>query len=217
MIVKLNVYIFRYFNILEYSLLKHTNKDTMTDKLYLTSQGLLDDSFKLAAQVLESGFRPSVIIALWRGGTPIGIAVQEFLDHYGNCQSDHIAIRTSSYKGINGRSNNVAIHGLNYLLKNINNDDPLLIVDDVFDTGLTIQAVINELRKRTRKNCPKDIRVAVPYFKPDANRTERVPDYFIHTTDRWLKFPFSIEGLSNDEVKNYRPEIYEIIGHLLPE
>ncbi|MFT5692786.1 MAG: hypoxanthine phosphoribosyltransferase [Oceanicoccus sp.] len=187
----------------------------MTDKLYLTSQGLLDDSFKLAAQVLESGFRPSVIIALWRGGTPIGIAVQEFLDHYGNCQSDHIAIRTSSYKGIGDRSNHVAIHGLNYIIKNISNSDPLLIVDDVFDTGLTIQAVINELKKRTRKNCPQDIRVAVPYFKPKANRTERAPDYFVHTTDRWLKFPFSVEGLSKEEVKQNRPEIYDIIGHLL--
>ena len=187
----------------------------MTEKLYLTSQGLLDDSFKLAAQVLADGFRPKVIIALWRGGTPIGIAVQEFLDHYGGCESDHIAIRTSSYKGIGDRSSTVAIHGLNYLLKTINHDDPLLIVDDVFDTGLTIKAVIDTLREKARKNCPEDIRVAVPYYKPTSNKTDREPDYYVHTTEQWLKFPFSLEGLTAEEVKENRPEIHQIIGHLI--
>ncbi|GAA6168608.1 phosphoribosyltransferase [Sessilibacter corallicola] len=189
----------------------------MADKLYLSSQQLLEDSFKLGAQVLASGFRPKVIIALWRGGTPIGIAVQEFIDYYGNCQSDHIAIRTSSYSGIGERSDNIRIHGLNYLLKNINYDDPLLIVDDVFDTGRTIDALIKELKNKTKKNCPQDIRVAVPYYKPKSNLTDRVPDYYLHETEQWLKFPFSLEGLTVDEIKKNRPKIYEIIGDLLED
>ena len=50
----------------------------------------------LAWQVYESGFRPDYIVGVWRGGAPIGIAVQEFLDVLG-VKSDHIAIRTSSY------------------------------------------------------------------------------------------------------------------------
>ncbi len=187
----------------------------MADKLYLSSQQLLEDSFKLGAQVLASGFRPKVIIALWRGGTPIGIAVQEFIDYYGNCQSDHIAIRTSSYSGIGERSDNIRIHGLNYLLKNINYDDPLLIVDDVFDTGRTIDALIKELKNKTKKNCPEDIRVAVPYFKPKSNLTDRVPDYYLHETEQWLKFPFSLEGLTVDEIKKNRPKIFEIIGDII--
>ncbi len=189
----------------------------MADKLYLSSQQLLEDSFKLGAQVLASGFRPKVIIALWRGGTPIGIAVQEFIDYYGNCQSDHIAIRTSSYSGIGERSDNIRIHGLNYLLKNINYDDPLLIVDDVFDTGRTIDALIKELKNKTKKNCPEDIRVAVPYYKPKSNLTDRVPDYYLHETEQWLKFPFSLEGLTVEEIKKNRPKIFEIIGDLLED
>ena len=47
----------------------------MADKLYLTAQGLLEDSYRLAADVLKSGFRPTFMIAVWRGGVPIGIAV----------------------------------------------------------------------------------------------------------------------------------------------
>lgn len=188
-----------------------------TDKLYISSEQLLKDSFELGAKVLASGFRPKVIIALWRGGAPIGVAVQEFIDYYGGCESDHIAIRTSSYSGIGERSDNIKIHDLSYLLKNINYDDPLLIVDDVFDTGRTIDALINELRTQARKNCPEDIRVAVPYFKPKSNLTEREPDYYIHTTEQWLKFPYSLEGLSTAEIERNRPEIHKILQSYLPK
>ncbi len=183
----------------------------MVKKIYLTSEDLHNDAFKLAQQILNSGFRPKIIIALWRGGTPIGIAVQEFLDHYGKTESDHIAIRTSSYSGIENQSRQVKIHGLSYLIKNINRDDPLLIVDDVYDTGKTIEALISELKLKCRKNTPEDIRVAVPWYKPARNETDREPDYFIHTTKEWIKFPFSLEGLTVDEIKLNRPAIYDII------
>ena len=106
----------------------------MSEKLYLTTQGQLEDSFKLGSLILKSGFKPKFIIAIWRGGAPIGIAVQEILEYCG-IKTDHIAIRTSSYSDINKRADQVRVHGLNYLVKNISHTDPLLIVDDVFDTG----------------------------------------------------------------------------------
>ena len=55
----------------------------MNDKLFISAESLLKDSFKLASKVLSSGYRPTFIIALWRGGAPIGIAVQEFLAVHG--------------------------------------------------------------------------------------------------------------------------------------
>lgn len=181
------------------------------EKTYLSAQGLLEDSFRLGAQVFQSGFRPSVIIAIWRGGTPIGIAVQELFAYMG-VDTDHIAIRTSSYaNAIDDRSSSIRIHGMNYLFKNINHEDRLLIVDDVFDTGHTIDAVINHMRDKARLNTPQDIRVAVPYYKPARNETDREPDYFLHETEQWLKFPHSLEGLSEDEIATHRPEIYEIV------
>ena len=42
----------------------------MTNKVYLSAQQLLEDSFALGAQVIASGFRPTFMIAIWRGGTP---------------------------------------------------------------------------------------------------------------------------------------------------
>lgn len=182
----------------------------MVEKVYLSAQGLLEDAFKLGAAVLASGFEPSFIVAIWRGGAPIGIAVQEIMAFHG-INADHIAIRTSSYAGIDGRANEVRIHGTNYLIKNITHADRLLIVDDVFDTGHTIDAVIEHLAQKTRRNCPHDIRVAVPYYKPSRNQTNRTPDYFLHETEQWLKFPHSVEGLSDAEIAEHRPELNEIL------
>ena len=45
------------------------------DKNFIQAQELLEDSFKLAWQVYESGLRPDYIVGVWRGGAPIGIAV----------------------------------------------------------------------------------------------------------------------------------------------
>ncbi len=182
----------------------------MTEKLYLDAQQLLEDSFKLGAMVLNSGFKPTFILAIWRGGSPIGIAVQELLAFYG-IETNHIALRTSSYQGIGQQDNIVKIYSMNYLIKTITYEDKLLIVDDVYDTGKSIEAIINELKFRARLNTPKDIRIAVPYYKPANNKTDRVPDYYIHETQQWLKFPHSLEGLSEQEIKQHRPNLYAIL------
>ncbi len=185
------------------------------NKVYLTAQGLLEDSFKLAQQILESGYKPTFIIAVWRGGAPIGIAVQEFL-HFHGVHADNIAIRTSSYTGIDNQSRKVKVSGLDYLIKNIQHHDKLLIVDDVFDTGRSVEAIINQLKEQTRLNAPDDIRIAVPYYKPERNLIDIVPDYVVHETSDWLKYPHSLEGLTAEEMEQKRPEIYDIIKEHLP-
>jgi len=179
------------------------------DKTVLSAQDLLEDSIELGIKVIESGFEPTMIIAIWRGGTPVGMALQETLTYCG-IASDHIAIRTSSYTGVDQRGH-VAVHGLNYIIKKICHEDRLLIVDDVFDTGNTIAAVIEELRKRARDNTPDDIRIAVPWYKPSRNETDLVPDYFIHETAEWLVFPHELDALSPEELREARPEIARIV------
>lgn len=186
------------------------NAREMSEKLYLSAQQLLEDSFRLGATIIRDGFHPTIMIAIWRGGVPMGIAVQELLAWYG-IETDHIAIRTSSYSGIDGHSHEIRIHGMNYLVKNCRREDSLLIVDDVFDTGLTIEAVIAYLQQKARLNTPHDIRVAVPYYKPSRNQTDRKPDYYLYETAQWLKYPHSLEGLSVEEVAANRPELYNII------
>lgn len=180
-------------------------------KHYLDAQQLLEDSFKLAAKVYQSGFRPSFIVAVWRGGSPMGIAMQELLAYRG-VHSDHITVRTSSYRNIDEQQSTVQVFSMNYLVKKLRHEDRLLIVDDVYDTGRSIEAIIETLSTKTRRNLPSDIRIAVPYYKPSRNKTTRIPDYYLHETDQWLKFPHSLEGLTAEEVSLHRPELSEILA-----
>lgn len=182
---------------------------TMVDKVYLSAQDLLEDSFRLALEVLKSDFRPDFIVGVWRGGTPVGIAVQELLDNMG-VKTDHIAIRTSSYAGIGERKKEVRVHGLDYLIRNVNQPDSLLIVDDVFDTGLSIEAVINTLKEKARLNTPHDIRIATPYYKPSNNKTDLEPHYYLHQSEDWLVFPHELQGLDREEMMANKPGLREI-------
>lgn len=183
------------------------------EKIYLTAESLFEDSCKLAASVLASGFRPKYLIALWRGGTPIGICTQEMLAYYG-INTDHIAVRTSLYTGIEKRAEDIRIHGLGYFIDRVNVDDPLLIVDDIFDTGLSIESLINEIHKKSRRNAPREIKVAAAWFKPAKNKTDRVPDYYVHTTDKWVVFPHELIGLKQQEIMENKPCIAKVMKSL---
>ena len=189
------------------------------DKLFITEEELLLDSYRLGVRVFNSGFRPSFIVGLWRGGSSVGIAVQECLQHLG-AATDHISLRTS-YRGmqqyqrmVDDAPSEIRVHGTQYLLESMNAEDGLLIVDDVYSTGLNVKAVIERLAKRTRRNMPHDVRIAVPWYKPTRNRTGRIPDYYLHETDKWLVLPYELNGLSPDEIRAHKPFLGPLIDRL---
>jgi len=184
------------------------------NKNFITSQSLLQDSFRLAAKVYDDGFRPDFIVGIWRGGAPIGIAVQEFFE-YKNTPTDHIAVRTSSYYGINQQSKEIRVHGLHYLIENANAGDKLLIVDDVFDSGRSVDALIKQVQKLMRLNVPKEIRIACPWYKPANNKTDIVPDYYVNESDEWLVFPHEIAGLSKQEIREGKTELADVMDILV--
>lgn len=171
-----------------------------SSKIYITPEQLRDDSYLLADTVIRDNFHPEFLVALWRGGTPVGIGVQEYL-HYFGFKTDHIAIRTSSY-GDDTVSKEVRVHGLDYLVERVLPRTPLLIVDDIFDTGKSVQAVINSIRDKARFNTPEDIRLATVYYKPEKNQTRLKPNYCIRELpgDPWLVFPHELVGLDAAEI-----------------
>jgi hypoxanthine phosphoribosyltransferase len=180
------------------------------DKIFITAQQLLEDSFRLASLVFEDDFRPQFIIGIWRGGAPVGIAVQEYFDFKG-VQTDHISVRTSSYYGINKQAKKIRVHGLHYLIENANANDKLLIVDDVFDSGRSVDALIKTIRKQSRLNTPGDIRVACPWYKPSKNAVAFEPDYFVHESEEWLVFPHELEGLKASEIAAGKSDLANIL------
>jgi len=185
----------------------------MTEKLYITADKLLEDSFDLAIKVYESGYEPNWIVGIWRGGTPVGIAVQELLE-YLEIKTDHISIRTSSYDGIGKQNEYIKVHGLEYVVKNINSDDSMLIVDDVFDTGRSVYQVIKRINQSCRKNTP-DIKIATPYFKPENNLTTIEPHYYLYKTDKWIVFPHEINGLTAEEIVKNKPSLSSKLAKLI--
>ncbi|MFH1173569.1 MAG: phosphoribosyltransferase family protein [archaeon] len=182
------------------------------DKLSISAQSLLEDSFLLAKRIYDDNFLPDFIVGIWRGGTPVGIAVQEFFTYKGHA-SKHIAIRTEAYEGIDCIRQEIAVYGLHYIIDTANAENSLLLVDDVFDSGRSIEAVISTLQDKMRRNFPEKTRVATVYYKPDRNKTKRIPDYYIHRTNAWLIFPHELEGLSKEEIREMKGEtIAKLLG-----
>ena len=105
------------------------------------------------------------------------------------------------------------MYGLNYVIRKLESEDKLLIVDDVHDTGNSISRVISDLKAACKKNTP-EIRVATPYFKPNKNQSNFKPDYYLHETDQWLVFPHELEGLSISEIESNKPELLDLIDKL---
>ncbi|MEM7780957.1 MAG: phosphoribosyltransferase family protein [Pseudomonadota bacterium] len=182
----------------------------MDDKIFLDANELLDLSFALANKIVESGFVPTHIVGIWRGGAPIGIAVQELLEYRG-IECDHIAIRTSSYMGIGQQARTVKVYALGYLIDTLEAEDALLIVDDVFDTGKSVEAFIAELKKRCRRNTPSTIKIATVFYKPSKNQTDLEPDYYMRSTEDWLIFPHEINGLTDEEIRASKPSADQIL------
>ncbi|NCF14649.1 MAG: hypoxanthine phosphoribosyltransferase [Gammaproteobacteria bacterium] len=186
---------------------------------FIAADDLLRDSFQLAANIYEAGFKPDFLVGLWRGGSSVGIAVQEGLDYFG-VKTDHIAIRTSytgarDYSQMVSKADSIRVHGLQYLLENLCADHSMLIVDDVYSTGSSVSAVINQLTKKTRRNLPHDIRIGSVWYRP-TEKTLRTPEYFIHETNDWLVLPYELSGFSIAELQENRPELTPLLKRLAP-
>ena len=153
---------------------------------------------------------PEFIVGIWRGGAPVGISVQEYFEYKG-IQTDHISVRTSSYHGIEQQADTIRVHGLHYLIENANNSDKLLIVDDVFDSGRSVAALIKQIKTLSRLNTPADIRIACPWYKPSKKKVDFSPNYFVHRSEEWLVFPHELSGLEYAEIVKGKTDLVDIM------
>lgn len=176
--------------------------DKACDKIYITADELLHDSFRLAKKVLESGYKPTGIVCVWRGGAPVGICMHEHFDFTGH-KVDVTIIRTEAYSGID-QQREIKIHPY---INDFKKTDKILIVDDVFDTGRTIKRLYDEISPKV-----SEVRIATAYYKPGRNATSLKPDYYIRETDQWIVFPHEIAGLTKDEIKKKSPHLHGILS-----
>ena len=163
-------------------------------KVYVDAREYLRDSWRLAKAVLDSGWRPDVLLALWRGGAGIGVSVHEFFKVKG-LSPLHMPVKCYSYTGIDEKSAEVRFEHADSVFAKLSRGDKVLVVDDVFDSGRTAAAVRAKLESL---GC--DMRMACVYWKPSRNETPFEPDYHVRKVEDWIVFPHEIEGLTEDEV-----------------
>ena len=185
-------------------------------KKFLDEQELILDSFRLGVSIFESGFRPTFIVGLWRGGSSVGIYVQECLQTLG-VETNHISIRTS-YRGqpyydemVNSPVSKIRVHGTRYLIDNLNAEDSLLIVDDVFSSGKNIDAVIEHLKSGLRRNMPSNVKIATLWQRPSYKAVKLKPDFVLHQTEDWLVFPYEMTGLTLEEITKHKPFLLPLL------
>lgn len=178
----------------------------MSFKTYVSANDYIRDSFRLARMVLDSGWVPDDLIALWRGGAPVGVSVHEFLYYHG-LRPRHRVLKCQSYTGIQSRKHEVTFENAEEILHSIVPGSRVLVIDDVFDTGHTARAVFERLIP-----FHADVRLATVYWKPNENQTTCKPDYHVRETDEWIVFPHELDGLTADEVKVKDPVIYDLLS-----
>jgi len=188
------------------------------EKVFLDEDSLIEESFQLATQIMASGFKPTFIVGLWRGGSSVGIYVQECLQTLG-VKTDHISIRTSytgskNYQTSSHNEQPIRVHGLTYLVKKLNVEDKLLIVDDMYRSGKNVNATISELKRRLRKNMPTDVRVAT-VWKDASLSDDEGPDYSVHQTKDWVVFPYELQGLTLEEIQKHKSFAYKFVDPAL--
>ncbi|AHF79419.1 phosphoribosyltransferase [Thermococcus paralvinellae] len=143
------------------------------DKVYLTWWQVDRAIFSLADKLRE--YKPDVIVGIARGGLIPAVRLSHIL---GDIELKIIDVKF--YTDINEHAEmpkiTIPIYGD---LK----DKRVVIVDDVSDTGKTLQVVINEVKRLGAK----EIKVACLAMKP---WTSVVPDFYVFRTDKWIVFPW---------------------------
>lgn len=175
-------------------------------KRYLGADEFLRDIWRLAAAIRAETWRPDRLIALWRGGAPVGAAVHEFLKTTG-WPVRHSVVKSASYSGIGENPGDVVFEHAEEVFASLSPGERVLVVDDVFDTGKTAAAVHDVLGRRGL-----DLRLAAVYWKPEANQTPFVPDYFARRLPPdWIVFPHEMDGLKPGEMEAKDPFLAELV------
>lgn len=155
----------------------HTDARDLPDKEVLTWEGFGQASDELARQIAASGWQPDMIIAVARGGMiPAGsltyalgvkltdaINVEFYTDVHETLPDPVLLAPMLDTESMTGHT--------------------VLVVDDVVDSGRTLQLVVRMLR-----GYGAVVRTAVIYAKPT---TIVEPDYVWGRTDKWISFPWS--------------------------
>lgn len=182
-------------------------------KEFLSPETVRDNALKLARRIESDGFTPDVIYVSLRGGAYMGNVISEY---FKVVRKDgrpvfYAAVVARSYTDIHTRER-VMVDGWTYSPEYLRSGDRILLVDDIFDSGRTINHLVAILLE---KGIPReDIKVAVHDYKIRNFVAERLPiqpDYWcrkhlVHdpADDSWIHYlSHELVGLSDKEIGEY--------------
>ena len=198
-------------------------------KEFLPYDKVRNNSLKMAHRIHTDGFIPDVIYVSLRGGAYVANVVSEY---FKIARKDihpvlYAAVVARSYSDVRQRDR-VMVDGWTYSPEHLRPGDKILLVDDIFDTGKTINHLVEIL---IQKGIPRnDIKVAVHDYKYFSFHEEQLPiqpDYWCRKFEitkpeenRWIHYlSHELVGLTNDELEKYYysedPELKEILGPYL--
>ncbi|MDF1568539.1 MAG: phosphoribosyltransferase [Spirochaetaceae bacterium] len=182
------------------------------NKEFLPYNTIRNNALKLAKQVFDDGFMPDVIYVPLRGGAYMGNVFSEFFKivNKKNRPVFYAAVVARSYTDIH-LSGRVRIDGWTYDPEYLRNGDKVLFVDDIFDTGRTINHLVECILE---KGLPReDIKIAVHDYKVTHFRDPLPirPDYWWRKMemtnpqdDTWIHYlSHELEGLTDEEIEKH--------------
>jgi len=178
-------------------------------KEFLPYQTVRNNAIKLAHTIYSSGFIPDVIYVSLRGGAYLGNVISEYfkLVKKDDRPVYYAAVVARSYTNISEQEN-IKVDGWTYNPEHLRQGDRVLLVDDIFDTGRTMNHLVGII---LAKGIPRrDIKVAVHDYKVRKYAAEQLPvhpDYFsrLHLLnspedDFWIHYSsHELMGLTGEE------------------
>ena len=200
-------------------------------KEFVSSDSIRNNALKMAHRILQDGFIPDVIYVSLRGGAYVANVLSEY---FKLARKDvhpvlYAAVVARSYSDIRCHSR-VMVDGWTYSPEHWRSGDRIMLVDDIFDTGRTINHLVEILLE---KGIPrKDIKVAVHDYKYFTDLKEQLPiqpDYWCRKftqpnrdNDNWLHYlSHELVGLTAEEREKYYysqdPDLREVLEPLFTE
>ena len=201
-------------------------------KEFINCDQIRDAALKLVHRMYtEDHFVPDVIYDSLRGGAYMANVMSEYYKliamKEGRDPVFYAAVVARSYGDVKEHSSHVDIDGWTWSPKNLRKGQKVLIVDDIFDTGMTVNALAGTVMKY---GIPReDIKVAVYDYKvltyKEGEPLPIQPDYWCrkHVINHpeestWIHYTcHEFIGLSHGEVDEVYtdPEVREILHSVL--
>ena len=140
---------------------------------------------RLAIQVHESGYKPTLLVGIMRGGAPM----IDVLSRVFKLKCAYLAVESYSGKGVEDEQGNIVFsREMSSIAKNMGGR--ILLCDDLSDTGITLNKSIDWLKKyKPIKDKIEDIKTAILWKKKSSTFE---PDYCAMRlkNDPWIVQPF---------------------------